>query len=231
MQTLDPKDFREQYEASFETAGGLLYYAFDRDYNVRPCTYRADQPILVGSDFNVDPMAWVLMHRYANPTRYEIFDELWIRDTNTVKTLSRLHTKYAQHKGGFAFYGDPSGRSRQTSASQSDYETIMGDERFKMLGRTVHYPLAHPNPSDRFAAVNAMLCNAAGERRMFIAPNCKHLIADLEAMYYKPGTTDAAEGKDLKHITDALGYAVHYLDPIRAISGRPSGRFGVIAHG
>lgn len=211
---MDPKDYREQFDASFETAGGLIFYAFEEAANVRPCPYRPDLPIIVGSDFNVDPMAWVMGHRYDN--RMEWFDEIWLRDTNTNKTLNVLFDRYQHHKGGFEFYGDPAGRARDTSASSSDYQQILSHEGFEKLGRTVRYTRAHPSLKDRFAATNAMFCNAAGTRRMFVDPKCKRLIDDLTSRYYKPGTSEPADEGDLGHITDALGYPIHLMFPVRA---------------
>lgn len=216
---LDPKDFREQYEACWETAGGAIFYAFDRAQNVRPCPYNPDLPIVVGSDFNVDPMAWVLGHAYhvddADACRMEWFDEIWMRDTNTPAALDALHGRYGSHRGGFRFYGDATGRARKTSASRSDYQTIEADERFKALGRHTHYPRKNPAVIDRFAACNAMFCNAAGQRRMFVDPRCKNLLKDIEGRYYKPGTREPADSGDLGHPTDAMGYPTLRLFPIR----------------
>lgn len=210
---LDPKDYREQFEACWETAGGGIFHAFDRDRNVRPCAYRPNMPILVGSDFNVDPMAWVLAHRLGD--RLDVFDELWLRDTNTPATLDKLAARYHDHKGGWEFYGDASGSARKSSASRSDYQHIMNHADFKRMGRSLHYPYANPPVADRFAATNALCLNAAGERRLFIDSRCEHLIDDLEARYYKPRTKEADDTGTLGHITDALGYIVHRLFPIR----------------
>jgi len=213
--TLDPKDFLEQCEATWQSAGGGVFYTFDRQYNVRPVSYHRDQPLIVGSDFNVDPLCWVIGHRY--PNRIEWLKELFLRDANTQAALDALYQLYRDHQGGFEFYGDATGAARKTAAAATDYAQILNDERFKRLGRTVHYPPANPPIADRFAACNAMLLNAQGERRMFIDPSCVNLIADLENRYYKPGTREPADppGTDLGHITDALGYAVHRLFPIR----------------
>jgi hypothetical protein len=212
-ETLDPKDFREQYDACWETAGGGVFHCFDRAYNVRPCSYHGDKPIIVGCDFNVDPMAWVLGHRYEN--RLEWFDEVWIKNTNTQAALNMLASRYDGHPGGWQFYGDASSQSRHTSASQSDYAQILNDERFKRMGRTIHFPGKNPDVADRFAACNAMFCNAAGDRRMFADDCCRHLIEDLENRSYREGTREVADGKYQGHITDAMGYATHRLFPIR----------------
>lgn len=213
QEMLDAKDYNEQFNARFETAGGGIFYAFDREYNVRPCTYRPNQTIIIGSDFNVDPMCWVIGHFFQK--HIEWFDEIFKRDTNTEETLKVLYGRYSQHRSGFEFYGDATGDARKTSASISDYKRILNHEGFKRLGRTIHYARSNPRIADRFASTNAMFCNAAEQRRMFIDPRCVNLIKDCEARYYKPGTTEPADIGVLGHMTDALGYPVHYRFPLR----------------
>jgi hypothetical protein len=211
--TLDPKDFREQYGASWETAGGAIFFAWDRAENCRPCEYRPGLPIIVGSDFNVDPMCWCLGHKVDNTLEW--FDEVWMRDTNTQRSLDALWQRYSAHKGGFEFYGDASGRARKTSSSTSDYLLILGDKRFQQAGRKIRYPETNPLLRDRFAACNAMFLNADADRRMFVDPKCTHLIDDIETRAYKPGTSEPADAHDQGHMTDAMGYAVFRLFPIK----------------
>ncbi len=213
-QMLDARDYRSQFGGVFLDAVGGIHHAFSRAHNVRPCVYRRESPIVVGSDFNVDPMAWALAH-VVDGKRLEWFDEIWLRDANTLRTLDVLYDRYGDHQGGFEFYGDATGRARKTSAAESDYRQIEDDKRFQKLGRSVFYPRANPAVADRFAACNAMLCNAAGVRRMHVDPRCTHLIEDLEARHYKQGTREVADSGDLGHITDAMGYAVHWLFPVQ----------------
>ncbi len=211
--TLPTALFQRRYDARFTQLEGCIFSDFDFDYNVRPCRYDADRMLIVGSDFNVDPMAWVLCHRHGD--RLEVFDEVFLRQTTTRRTLDVLSAGYGQHRGGFEFYGDATGRARNTRASESDYQQILGDERFIGLGRTVHYPASNPARADRFAATNGMLCSASGERRLHVDPKCTNLISDLETRYYRMGTSEPADSGDLGHATDALGYVVHKLWPVQ----------------
>lgn len=212
---MDTRDYREQFDAVWQDISGGVFHAFSVEFNVRPCEYHADRALLVGSDFNVDPMAWVIGHEYSDPDRVEWFDEVWLHDTNTKAALDVLFARYSSHKGGFMFFGDATAGSRKTSASESDYAQIFNDDRFKALGRTVHYPRANPGVDDRFAACNAMFQNAAGDRRMFVSPVCIHLIEDLCARAYKPGTREVNDSGDVGHMTDAMGYPIHALHAVR----------------
>lgn len=214
-QNLDPKDYREQFEAHWETAGGGIFHSFDREYNVRPCPYSPEKTLIIGQDFNVDPMCWNIGHRWEN--RMEWIDEIFIRDCNTGKALDVLYARYKDHQSGVEFYGDATGKARKSSAFATDYKQILNHEGFKKLNREVHYTDSNPAVADRFASCNAMLCNADGDRRMFIDPSCVHLISDLESRYYKEGTREAADSGDLGHSTDGMGYAVHMIFPMRVL--------------
>ena len=209
---LDARDYNEQYNATWESAGGSIFHAFDGcNINSEPA-YTPELPIVIGSDFNVDPMAWVIGH-IINGVVY-IFDELFIRNTNTEKTLDELYRRYGKHEAGWEFFGDAAGRARKTSASTSDYLLIRNDERFK--GRKIYYLRSNPPIADRFAATNAMFRNAKGEHRCYIHPRCKNLIDDLESRQYKEGSREPDDYGDVGHMSDALGYVIHRRFPIRA---------------
>lgn len=209
---LDPKDFAEQYRASWEVTAGLVFHAFSDVLNVDDqVQYRSGLPILVGCDFNVDPMAWVLGH--AVGSELHVFDEVWLRNTNTALALEHLAKKYSSHAGGWRFYGDATDRARKTSASESDYVQIRSHPRFP--GSRVFFPSSNPARADRFAATNAMFCNADNVRRCRVHPRCKALIRDLLVRAYKAGESEPDDHGDVGHPTDALGYLVNLVFPLR----------------
>ena len=209
---LDERDFSEQYLANWEMASGQIYYSFDKGTTIKPWIYRPDLPIFVGSDFNVNPMGWVLLQ--AHGQTLHAFDEIWLKNTNTQKTLDELHRRYAGHKGGWRFFGDASGRGRRSSASSTDYMQIANDRRF--INATVHYPESNPPIVDRYAAVNWALKAANGQQTLFVDGRCLHLLEDLEYLSYREGTREAdTRDPDAGHISDGLGYVIHKLKPMR----------------
>lgn len=213
--TMNERDYQEQFDASWLSASGGVFHSFDKEYNVRPCEYKPDVPILVASDFNVNPMCWTLCH--LNGNTIEVFDEIFIRDANTQGTLDILHGKYQYHKGGFQFYGDATSQSRKTSAVSTDYQQIRSDNRFMALGRTVHYLTSNPPKADRFAVTNNRLCDGTGVRHVFIDPSCKHLITDLEIRSFKPGSREPADSGDVGHPSDSLGYLLYKRFPLTTV--------------
>ena len=222
-ENLDPKDFNEQYNANWESASGAVFYAFDQLLNVRETVYDPDLPLVIGSDFNVDPMAWVIGQIHGDASRYgkpeeaelHILDELWVRNTNTTECLDRLYKRFESHTAGFEFFGDATSRARNTRASSSDYVQIINDTRFsKDVLAGVFYPKKNPSRQNRFAACNALFLNAACKRRCFVHPRCKNLIKDLNTRGYKEGTNEPDDYGDIGHITDALGYVIHTTFPL-----------------
>ena len=212
---MNERDYSEQFDANWLSASGGVFHSFDKEYNVRPCQYKPDVPLLVASDFNVNPMCWTLCHR--NGHTIEVFDEIFERDANTRGTLDILYGKYKNHKGGFQFYGDATGKARKTSAVSTDYQQIREDSRFQALGRTVHYLSSNPAKADRFAVTNNRLCAGDGTRLLFIDGSCTHLISDLQIRSFKPGSREPADSGDVGHASDSIGYLLCRLFPLTGI--------------
>lgn len=211
---MDERDFDEQFNAKWINATGGVFHAFDKEWNVRPTFYDSTLPMIVAQDFNVNPMAWVLGH--IKGETLEVFDEIWLRDTNTPEALLELLNRYSGHKGGFLFYGDASSQGRRTSAYQTDYAHIANNGVLMRMGRSMHYDISNPPRADRFAETNARICDGNGNRWVYIDPKCEHLIYDLKTRTYKPGTREADDSdKDAGHPTDALGYLCHKRWPLR----------------
>lgn len=211
---MSDKDYNEQFRAKWETASGAVFYAFDDVLNVTSTiSYDPHLPIIVGSDFNVDPMAWVIGQHHRGADQLHVIDELYIRNTNTRSTLDALHAKYSTHQAGFIFTGDATSRARNTRASSSDYLQIKNDRRFH--NSEVLYAKHNPPRADRFAACNAAFRSADDRRRCVIHPRCVNLITDLKARAYSPGTSEPDDYGDVSHASDALGYMIMRVYPLR----------------
>jgi hypothetical protein len=204
--TLSKKHYRQEFEASFETLMNTVYSAFDRNKNVDAGIEDLGLDILVGMDFNVDPMSAVLGSRVTN--QLHLFDEIEISNGNTEEMCEEIKARYPKRK--VIVYPDPSGKSRKTSAAVgvTDYSII------KSYGYTIVAPNKAPAVVDRINEVNAICQNAKGERRLFIAPKCKKIIKCLDGLTYKEDTSLPDKKLGLDHMTDGLGYLVHMEFPI-----------------
>lgn len=211
---LSEKDFQEQVGGLWQDAGGKCYYAFSYDNVDDAVEYDKNKMIYVGSDFNVDPMAWVLAHK--TPRGFHVFDEIWLRNTNTEQTLNTLWERYGEHRSGWLFTGDASGKQRKTSASSTDYAQIANDKRFKAR---VRYNDSNPGVRDRVASVNALCRNSEGLSELLINPRCSHLVEDLKKRALDewgcPAPATPGQAHDSGHATDALGYLVWEYYPVK----------------
>lgn len=205
---LDDRTFRQEYEASFENLTGRVYYKFDRDKNVRiDVVDNESLPLLVGMDFNIDPMSATLA--VLNGGQVHFFDEVSIPNGNTEMLAQELRRRYPKRR--IMVYPDPTGNARKTSAAvgQTDF-TILRSHGFTVLAPTHPYPVA-----DKINTFNAALCNAAGDRRVFISPRCRQLIKGLDGLTFKEGTNAPDKSLGLDHMTDAAAYLVLYELPMR----------------
>jgi len=199
---MDPFLFRQEYEASFESFGNRAAYAFDRDIHVKERELSGKK--FVGLDFNVDTMAAVLYCEYPDTTVHA-FDEVVLRDTNTLEMAQYLRRKYPEIKD---IYPDPAGKARSTTSRQTDHQ-ILREAGFYVYART-----AHPSQVDRLNAFNRKLMNAKGEIGLTIAPKCKNFINDLEMVMRTPdGRIDKSDPK-LTHYLDAGSYCIEILWPM-----------------
>lgn len=168
-------------------------------------------PIAVALDFNVDPMAWTLGQVAGGRSWW--YDEIWIKNTNTQKTVPELIERVKEHKAGVVLVGDASGDSRHSSATESDYAIIC--EALMRAGIPFENltPDANPPVKDRVNTMNAKMKAADGSVSFWYHPQkCPRLRKDLERVVWKPGASailDQTTDSELTHSSDGVGYHVY----------------------
>ena len=207
---MDERTFRQEYEASFESLAGRVYYAFDRHLNVTDVK-DIGGAIMMGMDFNVNPMSAVFAVRAGG--QIHVIDEATIANGNTEEMVRLIKRKYPHRR--IQIYPDPTGNARKTSApvGQTDF-TILREAGFAVLAPSSPYMVA-----DKINTVNSAMCTATGVRRVLISPRCRELIRGLDGLTYREGTSEPDKTLGLDHITDALGYLLLWELPLRGKSG------------
>lgn len=203
---LDPRVFRQEYEATFESPSGVVYPFFDED-NIEEVEDTGDT-ILVGMDFNVSPgMSAVLGSRVAD--ELHIWDEIFIPSGTTFEMAQELANRFPDRE--LKVYPDPSGNHRKTSSpvGVTDF-SILKDQGFM-----VKAPRKAPMVVDRINLVNRLLTSSDGIKRLYIHPRCKKLIDSLSTLGYREGTNTPDKASGLDHMSDALGYLVCMEFPMR----------------
>ncbi len=236
---LSEKVFNQEYMATFETFSGAIYYNFNHEFNVRQNlqdptplnkanAIHKSSTLLVGMDFNVNPMTAVIGSKYFPPFTPQqphlyVHDDILIHDANTQTMAVALKKKWGwlpstlelvnkgllsertpPDKYNITIYPDPSGNFRKSSATVGTTDhTILRDNGF-----TVIAPRKAPKKIDRFNSVNALLRNADNISRLFIHPRAKNLIETFTGLAYKLDTHDADTSTNLDHMGDAAGYLI-----------------------
>ncbi|WP_438301674.1 terminase large subunit domain-containing protein [Pseudomonas sp. NMS19W] len=193
---------------------GSIYHAYDRKLNQCFDTVQAGEPLFIGMDFNVGKMA-AITHVKRDQGLPRAVDEL-MDGYDTPDMIRRIKERYWEHTGNdfrktceIRIYPDASGDSRKSvNASLTDIAML------KQAGFTVIAPAANPPVKDRINAMNAMFCNAQGERRYLVNPfTCPTYADGLEQQIWSPnGEPDKSQGND--HANDGGGYFIHREYPI-----------------
>lgn len=208
---MDEKSFKQEFEASFETMSGRVYYPFDRNDHVGQYPFNPKLPIWVGMDFNIDPMSAVIYQPQPNGELWAV-DEVVLFGSNTEEMCDALDKKFWRHQGQVVVYPDPAGGQRQHARGETDLD-ILREKGFKKI----KYRKKHPFVADRVNAVNRMLRAADGTIRMKINATCKHLINAFEQTIYKPGSRDVDKDAGVEHSADAAGYCIELEYPVRKV--------------
>jgi hypothetical protein len=196
---LDPRTFRQEFEASFENLSGLVAVSFGDDNIDKQVQDLPILPLLLGLDFNVEFMAGVFAVKKGEDLW--VFDELILTGgATTWDFCEAVQQKFGIERRIIAC-PDPTGGARKTAGvGQTDHSIL------RKSGFTVSSPRAPWKIRDKINAVNMGLLDATGRRRIFIHPRCKELIKSLRTLTYAPGTGLPNKNLGVDHAFDALGY-------------------------
>lgn len=208
---MDEKSFRQEFEASFETMSGRVYYPFDRKIHCMPLKFDPALPLWIGQDFNIDPMSSVVFQRQRDGTLWAI-DEICLVSSNTQELCDELERKYWRYVEQIVIYPDPAGAYRGSARGESDLD-IFRERGFKKQ----KYRRKHPPVADRINSVNRLLRAADGSVRFYIDPCCKKLIEAFEQTLYTTGSREVDKKAGVEHAADAAGYCIEFEYPMRKI--------------
>jgi hypothetical protein len=203
---MSERQFRQEFEATFETYENRVAWAFDRGVNIQAPKDLPTDIVHVGMDFNRNPLVASIAVQQGN-TLYAI-DEIQIFGSNTDEMCDEIKSRYPHSK--VFVYPDPSGSRQQTSSGGRSDHSILANRGF-----VVKAPRKHDPVKDRINAINARFRSADGTNYLFISPNCKHTINSLDKHTFKEGTQVPDKDTGYDHMFDAISYMVAYLFPVR----------------
>lgn len=201
----DPRTFRQEWEASFETLAGRVYYAFSRRDQVvsRPFA-PTPEGVALSADFNVDPNVAVIGWRegeHAHAWREIVTRHAGGEATRATARAARALLDEQRYTGAVRLYADATGKAAKTTGPA---DHAVWREYFP--GAVWCVPNANPHQRDRIAAVNSRCETMTGARHLTVDPSCVRLMADLEQVVFAGNGDLDKSNPELTHLSDALGY-------------------------
>ena len=224
---LSDREWHQEYEATFESIEGRCYHSFLRDWyqvgdafnhgNLDQSVHDMGGPVLVGLDFNVNPLCATLSSKVAverpfrrspsNPTGVTFELHTWreyrLKDANTSTMMRAIRADFPGRH--LVVFPDPSGAARHTTSAnvgQTDHSIITEH------GADIFIPKFRTN-SDKFNCANGLLCNSLGYRRALINPRtCPELVRSLDSLCFVKGSNLPDKSKGFDHQSDAWCYSV-----------------------
>ena len=207
-QDMSEKQFNQEFNATFESFGDQVAWAFNRDENIKELPNADLRTIYIGMDFNVAPINAAIMVREGEDLY--IIDEIQMYSSNTDELATEIKRRYPNSK--VFVYPDPSGAARKTSANGHTDFTILTNAGFN-----VKAPRRHDPVRDRINALNARLRSADGKNHLFVSKRCKYSIESLEKYCFKPGTQIPDKDSGFDHMFDAISYCVAFIFPLQRV--------------
>lgn len=214
---LPEMEFRQEFEASFETSGLIVYYSYNAMNQSKHYEFDVSRETFLCFDFNVSPMSCIIVQK-INDTQFACVKEFILNNSNTTDTCEVILEYFAiqEFNGEIQVTGDNAGHQKKTQSAKvagTDWVIIrdMLSPYLKGLPKTRQTKTI----KDRVTALNAMFRNTLGEIKMYVNPyKCPKLHKDLiNVEWIDSGFQLNSTNKELTHASDALSYFAYNYFP------------------
>ena len=205
---MSARQFRQEFEASFETASGRIYEDYGR-HNWTAAVIEPHEQLMWMHDQNFTPLSSAVGVR-RDKSLY-LLDEIVLTSAVSKQSALEFVEKFKEHKNRHVLiYGDPAGKAGEKHGHASDYTDIEAVLREHGWAYTRKVRRAAPAIKDRQNAVRAKVLTAAGESTLFVNPvTAKWCHKGLSTVQVKEGSTfQEDQNNQYQHITTAIGYCV-----------------------
>lgn len=213
---MSAKQYRQEYEASWETAAGKIY----EDYSKANHTAEKILPhemLCWMHDQNYTPLSSAIgVIRNEGKDLY-LLEEIVLTSAVSKQSALEFVERYKDHQNKTVWlFGDPAGRAGEKHGHASDYTDIEGVLKANGWKCVRKVKPAAPAIKDRQNSVRAKICSADGHRSLFVnpmtAPWCDKGLATVQLQH---GSTFQEDQKNqYQHITTAIGYMVESIWPV-----------------
>lgn len=205
---MSEKQFKQEFEASFETASGRIYEDYSKANHTGEVILPHEQ-LLWMHDQNYTPLSSAIAVR--RDAGIFLLDEIVLTSAVSKQSATEFVEKYKDHKNKHVLiYGDPAGRAGEKHGHSSDYTDIEGVLKAHHWTFTRKVKQAAPAIKDRQNAVRAKIRSADGTHTLFVNPaTAKWCDKGLSTVQLEKGSTFQEDQKNkYQHITTAIGYCV-----------------------
>ena len=208
------KQYKQEYEASFETATGKIY----EDYSKANHTSRTIKPheqLLWMHDQNYTPLSSAIGVRDGD--NIYLCDEIVLTSAISRQSALEFVDRYKDHENkNVIIYGDPAGRAGEKHGHASDYTDIEDVLKCNGWTYTRNVKKKHPAIKDRQNAVRAKIKTADEKISLFVNPSMAEWCdKGLSTVQLQEGSTFQEDQKNqYQHITTAIGYMIDYEFPV-----------------
>ncbi|MCK5019399.1 MAG: hypothetical protein KAS32_20240 [Candidatus Peribacteraceae bacterium] len=211
---MDPKLYRQEYEASFEAATGRIY----DDYSDANHTDMVFSPGVIKwvHDFNYLPMSsCIIQPKGKNDV---VVDEIILDGASVAHAADEFIDRYGKHKRcPVEIYGDPSGRAGEKHGLISNYielETRLRQAGFNFVKRKVFTKTK--SIRDGQNALRSRILTADGKNHLFVNPEMAPTVdKGFKTVQLMKGSTYQENEKNrAQHVISAIRYFASFEYPI-----------------
>lgn len=210
---MSARQFRQEFEASFETVSGRIYDDYSADNHTSE-TIAEHEQLCWYHDFNYTPLSSGVGVRRGDSVF--LLEEIILTSAVARESALEFVDRYKDHKNRqVLIYGDPSGRAGEKHGHASDYTEIEGVLRANDWTLNRRVKPSTMSIKDGQNAVRAKIRNAAGEVSLFVNPKtAPYTHRSLATGQLKKGSTFLEEDSEFQHIGTAVRYFIDYEFPI-----------------
>lgn len=215
--------------------GYEFYKDFSTDKHIKKLKYNPKDSIHISLDFNVVPYMSATIWQIQRTNRGWILNCIKEYTTTPPKNstkglISEFKRDYSNHRSGLYYYGDPSGKSRDTRSQQGTNDFTILHNELKDFYPKDRVLRSHPSVTGRGNFINAIFRGEIEDCEVNIDQDCKEFIKDILNL------KEDADGKKLKeretkeginyekygHLSDSFDYFIcKLLEPqYRAFIGK-----------
>lgn len=201
---MDPRVFRQEYEASFEAFGGQVFADFDlaKHVTAEPLKFVPEAEYALGMDFGWSAPSTVLFINVLPNEQVFVFGEYGRRETPIAQIGLAIKEKVPGRLSGLIAC-DPAGAAKSEALGMDPVTELRG-----LFGyETVKYRRNYPGIiQDGINLIRKWLRN----KKILISPACVNLIQALQMYRYPDPKNDIQSELPLKD-----GISDHWIDPLR----------------